>query len=130
MKFVKSKKSNVGDAWRQMHVTIVDLIGYRIETFGKPAVPEDIAWVKTNEVELLKAFLKSWGVDKYDIVFYQEDPRRFPIIDKLEELFEKYPECEEIDSVAEQLACLERKTGKKYVLLFLDLGSYAVAEIL
>jgi hypothetical protein len=62
MKFVKSKKSNVGDAWRLMHMTVVDFTGcFKIETVGKPAVPEDIAW-EIDAVEVLKAFLKSWAV--------------------------------------------------------------------
>jgi hypothetical protein len=53
-----------------------------------------------------------------------------PEIDKLEELLKKYPECEEIESFDEQVECLERKTGRKYAMVALDLDNFAVAEIL
>jgi hypothetical protein len=129
MKFIKSKKSGLGDAWRHAHVTIVDFTGFKVETEGKPAVPEKVAW-QINEIEVVKALMKSWGVDKYKIVFYQDNPQFGPRIDELEELFEKHPECRDLDGIDKELACLEEKTGKKYVLAVFDLGVYAVAEVL
>jgi len=129
VKFIKRKRSGLGDAWRHTHVTIVDFTGFKVETEGKPAVPEKVAW-QIDEVEVLKALLKSWGVGKYRIVFHQDNPQFGPLIDELEELFEKHPECEAIGGFDEQLACLEEKTGKRYVLAVFDLGVYAVAEIL
>jgi hypothetical protein len=129
MKFIKSKKSGLCDAWRQAHVTIVDFTGFKVKTEGKPAVPEKVAW-QINEVEVLKALLKSWGVGKYRIVFHQDNPQFGPRINELRELFEKHPECREPAGFDEQLACLEEKTGKKYVLAVFDLGVNAVAEIL
>jgi len=130
MRFVKSKKNSLGDAWRHVHVTIIDLSRLKIETEGKPAVPENVAWQQIDEVKVLEAFLKSWGVDKYRIVFHQDDPQFGPNIDELRELFEKHPECREPTGFDEQLACLEEKTGKKYVLAVFDLGVNAVAEVL
>ncbi len=64
------------------------------------------------------------------VVFHQDNPQFGSRIDELEELFEKHPECEELESFDKQLACLEEKTGKKYVLAVFDLGVYAVAEVL
>jgi hypothetical protein len=129
MRFVKRKKSDLGDAWRHAHATVVDFTGFKVETVGEPAVPEKVAW-QIDEVEVLKALLKSWGVGRYRIVFHQDNPQFGPRIDELEELFEKYPECRDLDGIDEQLACLEEKTGKKYVLAVFDLGVYAVAEVL
>jgi hypothetical protein len=132
MKFIKSKskKSGLSDAWRQAHVTIVDFTGFKVETEGKPAVPEDIAW-RINGIEVVKALMKSWGIDRdrYRIVFHLENPQFGPLIDEFEELFEKHPECRGLEGINE-LVCLEEKTGKKYVLVLFDLGVFTIAEIL
>jgi hypothetical protein len=129
MKFVKRKES-FGDAWRQAHVTIIDLeLDEIIKTEGKPAIPkEEATRVRGREVELLKGFLNAWGISNYRIVYHETGINDIRV-DEISELFDKYPECEAIGSFDENLACLEEKTGKKYVLLYLGPGNLAVAEI-
>jgi hypothetical protein len=130
MKFVR-RKNSFGDAWRQSHVTIIDLeLDEIIKTEGKPAITEEeVTRAEGKEVELLKGFLDAWGISNYRIVYHETGINDIRV-DEISDLFDKYPECEAIGGFDENLACLEEKTGKKYVLLYLGPGSLAVAEIL
>jgi hypothetical protein len=127
LKFVKRKRSDLADAWRQAHVTLIDI---DIRTTEKPAIPEQtIIKAEGREVELLKSFLDAWGISNYKIVYHETGINDIRV-DEISDLFDQYPECEGIGGFNENLACLEEKTGKKYVLLYLGPGSLAVAEIL
>jgi len=133
VKFVKRKKSDFGDAWRHAHVTVIDV---DVKTEGKPIIPEE-AFDKIDEAELLRHYMKQLGIYNYRIVFHETFAREkggaYPLevkVDELEDLFDKYPECEAIGGFDENLECLEEKTGKKFVLLYMGPGRVAVAEIL
>jgi hypothetical protein len=133
VKFVKRKKSGLGDEWRHAHVTVINV---NVKTEGKPVIPGE-AFDKIDEAKLLEHYMRQLGVHNYRIVYHETLAREkrgaYPLevkVDELEELFDKYPECEAIGGFDENLACLEEKTGKKFVLLYLEPGRVAVAEIL
>jgi hypothetical protein len=128
VKFVKRKKSGLGDEWRQMHVTYVDVdVAENIKTAGKPTIPEEVIY-KADEVEILRGFMNSFGIHNYRIV-YHEKPINDIRVDEISDLLDKYPECE-MGGFQEVLECLEEKTGKKYFMVYLEPGRLAVAEIL
>jgi len=129
----ESRKSDLrsSNARSESHVTFIDLTvlfeKLKIEHVGKPAIPGDVDWWR-DLIALFEGILKALGVKNYKIVYYQENPQFEPDIDELKELLERYPECDKEYGI--DFECLSKKTGKKYVVAFFDLGTFAVAEIL
>jgi len=124
MVFVKRKKRESFD-WNMLkHLTIID-----VEQGERPTI-EDKTIVR-NALEIVDHVLRSSGVKKYKIVYFEDNSDTVPIhIDELADLFDKYPECLG-GGLDEELECLEKKTGKKYVLLYIrNTLTSVVAEIL
>jgi hypothetical protein len=116
MIFVKKKKSQSLDEWIQTHLAYI----YFTERGRKRRGARDI-------YETLRGYLKAHGIDNYKIIYHESYCDI--LIDDVTDLLEEYPECN-VGDLDDNLACLEEKTGKKYVLAVFDLGVNAVAEVL
>ena len=125
MRFVSKKKRESFYWGIPKHLTVID-----VKQGERPTI-EDKTVVK-SALEIVDHVLRSSGVKKYKIVYFEDWTDTVSMyIDELDELFEKYPECEAVGGLDENLECLEKKTGKKFVLLYVWGGpTSVVAEVL
>ena len=124
MRFVNKKKRESFDWGMPKHLTEI-----WVEQGEKPTIGDET--IVKNALEIVDGVLKGSGVKKYRIVYFEDASDTVPMyIDELGELFDKYPECIG-NGLDEELECLEKKTGKKYVLLYIkNLPASVVAEVL
>ena len=106
------------------HLTVI-----HVEQMERPAI-EDTTIVK-NALSIVDHVLKSSGVKKYKIVYFVDWSNTVPMdIDEVGDDIEKHG-CIGVGGFDAELACLEEKTGKKYVLLYIEgLPAAVAAEVL
>jgi hypothetical protein len=124
MRFVNKKKRESFDWGIPKHLTVI-----HVEQEGKPII-EDTTIVK-NALSIVDHVLKSSGVKKYKIVYFVDWSDTVPMdIDEVGDDIEKHG-CIGVGGFDAELVCLEEKTGKKYVLLYIEsLPAGVVAEVL
>jgi len=124
MRFVSRKKRESFGWGLPSHLTTI-----HVEQGKKPTI-DDTTIVK-NALEIVDSVLRSSGVKKYRVVYFEDWSNTVPMyIDELHELYNMYPECIG-GGFDEELECLEEKTGKKYVLLYIEnVPATVAAEVL
>uniref|UniRef100_A0A7J2U5K1 Uncharacterized protein n=1 Tax=Ignisphaera aggregans TaxID=334771 RepID=A0A7J2U5K1_9CREN len=124
MSFVSRKKKESIDWSMPKHLTEI-----WVKQKEKPTI-EDTIIVK-NALSIVDHVLKSSGVKKYKIVYFVDWSNTVPLdIDEVSDDMEKYG-CLGIGGFDEELECLEEKTGKKYVLLYIEnVPATVAAEVL
>jgi hypothetical protein len=124
MRFVSRKKRESFDWGIPKHLTV-----FHVEQMGRPTI-EDTTIVK-NALSIVDHVLKSSGIKKYRLVFFEDWSNTVPLsIDEVSDEMERHG-CLGVGGFDEELACLEEKTGKKYVLLYVEgIPATVAAEVL
>ena len=124
MRFVNKKKKESFDWGIPKHLTVI-----RVEQEGKPTI-EDTTVVK-NALSIVDHVLKSSGIEKYKIVYFEDLSDTVPLsIEEVDDDLEKYG-CLGVGGFDEELECLEKKTGRKFVLLYIEnIPATIAAEVL
>jgi hypothetical protein len=124
MRFVNKKKRESFDWGMPKHLTEI-----WVRQGEKPTIGDET--IVKNALEIVDSVLKGSGVKKYRVVYFEDVSNTVPAyIDELGELFDKHPECVG-GGFDEELECLEKKAGKKYVLLYIEnLPASVAVEVL